>query len=147
MTVTHRIIDIRQVNGEYEYVTKGDNNPTSDSDTAKYANVIGRVYMRIPQLGRVQFFLATRMGWFIVVLLPAMGGIIYDLIKLAKLIYSKKSADKIENVTTTESQEIKENIASAKEMDEVLEKLKKSNYVDRLKSLKNFENNDNTKTQ
>jgi signal peptidase len=95
LIVTHRVIDIKIVNGEIQYVTKGDYNATADSDTAKFENVIGRVILRFPQLGRVQFFLASKMGWFIVVLLPAACVIIYDFIKLFKLIMLKKDADKI----------------------------------------------------
>ena len=95
LVVTHRVIDIRLVNGKYEYVTKGDYNPTPDGATAKFENIIGRVVMKFPQLGRIQFFLATKMGWFIVVLLPAAGVIIYDIIKLIKLITLKKSSEEV----------------------------------------------------
>ena len=43
LIVTHRVIDVKVVNGRYEYVTKGDYNPTSDTDTAKFDNIIGNV--------------------------------------------------------------------------------------------------------
>src|SRR5574344_1738893 len=80
--VTHRVIGvIKAADGKYEYITKGDYNPVADSDTAKYDNIIGRVVMRLPQLGRIQFFIASKMGWFLVVLLPAKGVIIYAIMK------------------------------------------------------------------
>ena len=95
LIVTHRVIDIKVVNGKYEYVTKGDFNATADSDTAKMENIIGKVIIRFPQLGRLQFFVATKMGWFIIVLLPAACVIIYDIIKLIKLIGVKTNVDNI----------------------------------------------------
>ena len=95
LTVTHRVQDIKIVNGRYEYVTKGDYNPVADSSTAKYENVLGKVAFKIPQLGRVQFIVASKAGWFLVVLLPAMGVIIYDVIKLIKLLSAKATTDKV----------------------------------------------------
>ncbi len=95
LIVTHRIIDTKIVNGKVEYVTKGDYNSSADSDTAKFDHIIGKVILKLPQLGRIQFFLATKMGWFIVVLLPAMCVIIYDIIKLLKLLSLKNTNSKI----------------------------------------------------
>ena len=95
LIVTHRIIGTKEVNGKVEYITKGDFNSSADSDTAKFDHIIGKVILKFPQLGRIQFFLATRMGWFLVVLLPAMCVIIYDIIKLIRLIALKKSEEQI----------------------------------------------------
>ena len=97
LIVTHRIIDTKIVNGNVEYVTKGDFNSSADSDTAKFDRIIGKVILKFPQLGRIQFFLATKMGWFLVVLLPAMCVIIYDIIKLFKLLALKKSEGLVKN--------------------------------------------------
>lgn len=131
LIVTHRVIGITQnENGEYEYTTKGDWNPTSDPDTAKFSNVIGKVAMRFPQLGQVQFFLASKMGWFLVVLLPAMCVIIYDILKLFKLIMAKKSSDKI---IPTNPQTPTDNVNNA------IEKIKKNDYINKINELK--ENN------
>ena len=95
LIVTHRIIGTKEVNGKVEYITKGDFNSSADSDTAKFDHIIGKVILKFPQLGRIQFFLATRMGWFLVVLLPAMCVIIYDVIKLIRLIALKKSEEQV----------------------------------------------------
>lgn len=135
--VTHRVINvIKNDDGSYEYVTKGDYNPVSDSDTAKYSNIIGKVYMRLPQLGRIQFFLATKMGWFIIVLLPALGVIIYDALKLIKLISNNKASEKIKgnvNIEEINNEQIN------KSLNESLEKVKKDDYLKRLNELKEFE--------
>lgn len=139
LTVTHRVVDIKLVNGKYEYVTKGDWNPAIDSDTAKFENVIGKVILRFPQLGRVQFFLSTRMGWFLVVLLPAMGVIVYDIIKLIKLLATKKTAEKIpddKNNNGEKSAKDKMALEANKELNETLEKIKKNNYINQINDLK-----------
>lgn len=139
LTVTHRVVDIKLVNGKYEYVTKGDWNPAIDSDTAKFENVIGKVILRFPQLGRVQFFLSTRMGWFLVVLLPAMGVIVYDIIKLIKLLATKKTAEKIpddKNNNGEKSAKDKMVLETNKELNETLEKIKKNNYINQINDLK-----------
>lgn len=140
MTITHRVIDIiKNDDGTYEYVTKGDANPIADSDTAKYENVIGKVAMRLPQVGRIQFFLATKMGWFFVILLPALGVIIYDILKLLKLVRNKNKADDIK--ITANINEIKK-IEENKLMNETVEKVKNSDYLQKLDDLKNFEKKD-----
>ena len=120
LTVTHRVQDIKIVNGEYEFVTKGDYNPTADSSTAKYNNVIGKVAFKIPQLGRVQFFVASKAGWFFVVLLPAMGVIIYDVLKLFKLLGAKTTSDKIKNKSNKKTIDVK--------VDKAIDNIKKNSY-------------------
>ena len=59
------------------------------------SQVIGKVRFVIPQLGRVQFFLASKFGWFTIILIPAVGVIIYDIIKLIKLIRVKNKMSKV----------------------------------------------------
>jgi len=95
MRVTHRIIETLVIDGKVMYRTQGDNNATPDSTLVPIENVKGRTFMKIPQLGRLQFFLASRGGWFFAILLPAMGIIIYNILKVFKLVGVKKKIDKI----------------------------------------------------
>lgn len=97
LLVTHRVQEIKIVDGKYEFVTKGDFNGTADSDTAKFDNLVGKVIFKIPQLGRIQFFVASKLGWFLVVMLPAFGVIIYDVMKLLRLVNAKKIATKLDD--------------------------------------------------
>ena len=94
MTITHRVKDVQIVNGEYQYITKGDNNAIADLSPAKYSNVIGKATIKIPQLGRVQFFVASKFGWLMVVVLPAFYIIFKDVLKLIKLSRVKNNASK-----------------------------------------------------
>lgn len=135
LTVTHRVINIiKNDDGTYEYVTKGDFNPSADSATAKYNDIIGKVVIKLPAVGKIQGFIATKMGWFIVVLLPALGVIIYDLMKIVKLVYNKKTANLITDRNSAKAGEIKAN----KQIDVTLEHLRKSDYLAELNKLKKF---------
>lgn len=135
LTITHRVQDIRIVNGEYEFVTKGDYNPVADSKTASYSNVIGKVAFKIPQLGRIQFLVASKAGWFLIVLLPAMGVIIYDVIKLIKLLGAKATSDKVKNK--------KKNLTGDKDIDKALENIIKKDYSSNIDEMKNDLKNNN----
>ena len=87
LTVTHRVVDIvNNDDGTRAFITKGDNNLKTDQATVSYKDVLGKVLFRIPQLGRLQFLIANKFGWILVILLPALGVIIYDFIKLFKLL-------------------------------------------------------------
>ena len=93
MTITHRVTDIQIVNGEYQFTTKGDNNAVADSTPALYSNVIGKAVIKLPQLGRVQFFVASKTGWLFVVIVPAFYIILKDILKLIKLSRVKNKAN------------------------------------------------------
>ena len=128
LTVTHRVQDIRIINGRYEYVTKGDNNPVADSSTAKYENVLGKVAFKIPQLGRVQFIVASKAGWFLIVLLPAMGVIIYD---------AKVTTDKVNSKN--------KRLTGDKDVDKALDSVIKKDYSSTLEEMqKDIKENNST---
>ena len=87
LTVTHRVVDIiTNPDGSKAFFTKGDNNNKQDQATVNYNDILGKVIFKIPQLGRLQFLVANKFGWILVILLPALGVIIYDFIKLFKLL-------------------------------------------------------------
>ena len=44
---------------------------------------------KIPKLGKLQFFLASKKGWLLAIIIPAVVIIVYDIIKLIKLISIK----------------------------------------------------------
>jgi len=115
ITVTHRVVGIsKNEAGEYQLLTKGDNNGTADGGTVTQSNLIGKVVGRLPQLGRLQFFLATKMGWFVVVFIPAMIIIILDMIKIFKLYVLK---EQINNVKTSKEATKEKTVQRLKEKD------------------------------
>lgn len=81
ISVTHRIVDtFTDNNGIVHYYTKGDANGAKDPIPVPYDDVTGKVVFVVPQLGRLQIFLINRMGWIILLLLPATYIIIKKLV-------------------------------------------------------------------
>lgn len=109
VTITHRVVDTVKTNGVKYYQTKGDNNNAPDTSRVSEKDVIGKVIVKIPKVGFIQEFIATKSGWIAVVVVPCLGLIIYDIIKLAKAMVKKgkknvkpsnKSLDKKKKTTT-----------------------------------------------
>jgi len=84
ITVTHRVSDSFLVNDGFSYQTKGDNNNAADREIVDGDNVLGKVILKIPKAGYIQQFLVSRTGWIVAVLLPCLGIVIYDIMKLCR---------------------------------------------------------------
>ena len=115
MTVTHRVVEVTSDENGVAYKTKGDNNLSPDTAPAKYDNVIGKVIMRIPQLGRVQYFLASQGGWLIAIVLPALFIIISDILKIFKLAGVKNKIEEIDQKEKLSKKEQKRREEARKE--------------------------------
>ena len=83
--ITHRIIgtDIND-KGEKVYVFKGDANYSADQMSVSSDQIYGKVVMRIPKLGYIQYFLSSAYGWIIAIVVPCVGIITFDIMKLVK---------------------------------------------------------------
>ena len=57
--------------------------------TEKYVEYMLQVIFKIPLIGYLQTFLATKGGWIIVVLIPCLSIISYDILKILKLLNRK----------------------------------------------------------
>ncbi|MBQ8193293.1 MAG: signal peptidase I [Bacilli bacterium] len=89
--VTHRIVNkyYDATTGKYSYRTKGDANNTEDMALAEDYNIIGEVIFKIPKLGHIQEILATKGGLIIIILIPCLAILSYDIVKLGKNIRKK----------------------------------------------------------
>ena len=85
MIITHRVVDIVETEEGIGYKTKGDNNTAPDTAPAEFDNVIGKVIIKIPNLGYIQNILASKAGWLIIIVIPALFIIISDIVKLFHL--------------------------------------------------------------
>ena len=115
-TITHRINKITYDNGTYYFTTKGDNNLVPDESPVEFNNIIGKVILKIPQLGQAQFFLLKQGSKLFLILIPSFGILIYDLLKMLNLVDTKKKVDR--------SLEIKENKLSKEEEKKLKEEIK-----------------------
>lgn len=90
--VTHRIVNIEKTSsGEYLFTTKGDNNNTQDSSRISFDEIYGKVIMRIPKIGYIQYYLSSILGWVAIIIVPAIMIIGYDIFKLIKTLRTKSN--------------------------------------------------------
>lgn len=89
--ITHRIIgtDIDK-DGNKVYVFKGDNNFSADNMNVEKDQIYGKVVMKIPKIGYVQYFLSSASGWIIAIVIPCVGIITLDILKLINTLRKKK---------------------------------------------------------
>lgn len=133
MTVTHRVVGISKTStGEIQLSTKGDNNQTADGGIVTQSNLIGKVVGRLPQVGRLQFFLATKAGWFFVVFIPAVIIIIVDSMKIFKLYILKNQINEVKTPKEAHKEKFKKEIEKKPEqmklkIDDILDKPKDEN--------------------
>ena len=72
-TVTHRIIEIVEQDGEKYYKTKGDNNNSEDSDLIKYEDIQGKLCFKISKIGAMLTGGLTGTGIIVVFLILALS--------------------------------------------------------------------------
>ena len=118
MTITHRVKEVYSVNNEYSYKTKGDNNNTEDNEIIKGNNVLGRVILKVPKAGYIQQFLVSKTGWIVAVILPALGIIIYDILKIILMATGVKPRNKVTKNLKNNDERTKE---ARKKLKEVVE--------------------------
>lgn len=110
IVITHRIIDIRNENGETRYITKGDNNNTEDHGYVTEKQVEGLYQFKISRLGNLAMFVQTPIGIIICLSIPL------SIFLVLKAIDAKK-----------EREYFSKKINDEKNMQEEIEKLKKQN--------------------
>lgn len=88
-TVTHRIMELKNVKDGMIFVTKGDANPASDREEVRLEQIVGRVTLIIPKIGYIISFGKTRWGSLLFVIVPAVL-IIYDEYRQMKQTLSKR---------------------------------------------------------
>ena len=92
--ITHRIYDIKVVEGKPQYITKGDANNAPDQKTISKKDILGKVLIDIPYLGYVVDFTKKPIGFLLLIIVPA-GVIIGDEIKKIYEEIKKKKTNKI----------------------------------------------------
>jgi len=91
MTITHRVIGSKTLDdGSTCLITRGDNNTQEDETCVTEKNIIGVTKAVIPGLGKIQFFLASKLGWLLLIVVPALYIIIKEIFKIFKLFKEKK---------------------------------------------------------
>lgn len=90
-TITHRINNIVvSDNGKKMFITKGDNNSIVDSEPVLMENIYGKVSIKIPFLGFLQKLLFQPFGFFLIILVPSIIFVVYNMIVYLKYIKEEK---------------------------------------------------------
>lgn len=114
VTVTHRVRKIEKTSdGKYLFTTKGDANNTEDATRQPFSSIYGKVLIRIPKLGYVQYILSSVLGWVCLIIIPTVLIIGSDIIKIIKTI---KNDSKMKSSSSNKSKrKFKKKIDSVKE--------------------------------
>ena len=95
-TITHRVVDIIQKDGQTYYKTKGDNNNSEDPELVNYSQVKGTLVFKISKLGTAITKLFTGTGitiLFVIIILSYLK----DRNKEDKKV-ARESARKLYNI-------------------------------------------------
>ena len=82
---THRIVEIIK-NGNTQFVTRGDANNVNDPVPVLDENVVGQVTGSVPYVGYALNFVQTRQGLILLIFVPGVLIIIYELGKIMKYL-------------------------------------------------------------
>ena len=88
-TVTHRVMEIIEEDGEIKFLTKGDFNNTEDKDPVPADKLVGIYKFRIAGAGNVALFMQSTTGLVVCVVLPIILLVGYDIIR--RRIYEKNN--------------------------------------------------------
>lgn len=78
-TISHRMIAITQEDGEFKFITKGDNNDILDKETVEMKDVYGKVLFSVKKIGKFIHYIQNARGLINIVIFII---IIYVLISL-----------------------------------------------------------------
>jgi signal peptidase I len=84
-TVTHRVVSVD--NGSVK--TKGDANEDPDASAVSNSQIKGVYLFKVPYLGYIQSFVATKKGWFILVIIPTAVLVLWIVRDILKEVFKK----------------------------------------------------------
>src|SRR3990167_11488506 len=68
--VTHRVVEVDEADRQFTYQTKGDANRTADQGKVTESQILGKVILTIPHIGRAVNFAKTQMGYIFLIVVP-----------------------------------------------------------------------------
>lgn len=93
---THRISAIAEQNGFRSYTTRGDNNPVDDTHIISDGDIVGKYVGHVPGLGKVMDFIGSSTGLLVVIVLPMLLFLIYQIYHLISVGINLKRAIALE---------------------------------------------------
>ncbi|MCX6761203.1 MAG: signal peptidase I [Candidatus Nealsonbacteria bacterium] len=93
---THRIYDIKVVEGQVIYITKGDANNAPDGREIQKKDVVGKVLFSVPFVGYAVYFAKQPLGFALIIIVPAAIVIVDEIKNIYVEIKKKKKTDDVE---------------------------------------------------
>jgi len=81
---SHRINAVRMVQGKMLYTTKGDANNAPDTKEIAQNEIIGKVVFKMPYLGYVLDMAKKPIGFFLLIVIPALAIVYDEVVKIWK---------------------------------------------------------------
>jgi len=107
--VTHRVVVVSNDNGALSFRTAGDANANPDANAVLAENVVERVWFHVPFLGYLSFFVTTKLGFILLIVLPGIfiisleiRDIVAELKLMRKTAYTGNRSIVCEVTTTVE---------------------------------------------
>ena len=88
---SHRIVEVKDYDGHYSFVTKGDNAETNtrvDDMEVHQSSVVGKYLFHIPKLGSFIDFLQEPKGFLFVIVLPVALFFIWQLVQFFRSLFA-----------------------------------------------------------
>ena len=87
---SHRIYDIKVVDGQPVYITKGDANNAPDAREIQKKDIIGKVLFHVPYVGYAVDFAKKPLGFALIIIVPAALIIFDEVKKIIQEVRKKK---------------------------------------------------------
>lgn len=87
---SHRIYDIKVVDGQPVYITKGDANNAPDAREIKKSDILGKVLFSVPYVGYAVDFAKKPLGFTLIIIVPAAIIIIDEIRNIVHEINKNK---------------------------------------------------------
>lgn len=90
VTITHRIIEKTEENGETRFRTQGDANLSADAEFIPPRDIVGKVQWIIPGVGKVVSYAKTKQGFLLMVLIPSALIILEETVNIVEIIRKRR---------------------------------------------------------
>ena len=91
--ITHRIVQIENINGQTLYTTKGDNNRFKDDEKISFEQIEGKYVFKLSKLGYLMNFLKNR--YFLIILFIILIFCFIHIINVKKRIKNREEKRKM----------------------------------------------------
>lgn len=71
--ITHRVVEVTKQNGNFRFVTKGDNNNVNDDNVVTSSELLGKKVFLLKNGGLIAKFVGSPFGFMLFVIMPLIG--------------------------------------------------------------------------